>query len=86
MRLSDILGCQVVGTTGWRFGKVYDVRADHDGRLQSLIVGRPGLAERLFGRGDPSSDPQQLGHGVEIPWDQVIDVTDKTITIEERKR
>ena len=89
MRLSDLLNCRVVGTSGWTYGRVHDVRierSDDEARLVSLVVGRPGLKERLFGRGDPEQHPHRLGHGFEISWNAVIAIDTNTITIEEQRR
>jgi PRC-barrel domain protein len=56
MRLSDVLGCEVVDRDGRRVGHVSDVRAVQDGpligtqaafRADALLVGRGGFAERL---------------------------------------
>jgi len=89
MTLSDLLICRVVGASGWTYGRVHDVRierSDDEARILSLIVGRPGLKERLFGRGDPEQHPHRLGHGVEISWNAVIAIDGSTITIEEKRR
>jgi hypothetical protein len=57
VRLSDLLRCEVVDEDGDRLGRVSDVRLVQDGplragvqaevRVDALIVGRAGLAERL---------------------------------------
>lgn len=56
MRLSDVLGCDVVDRDGRHLGRVSDVRAVQDGplhgpqaavRVDALLVGRGGFAERL---------------------------------------
>jgi hypothetical protein len=57
MRLSDLLRCEVVDEDGDRLGRVSDVRLVQDGpiragvqaelRVDALVVGRAGLAERL---------------------------------------
>lgn len=61
MRLSDVIGCEVVDRDGQHVGHVSDVRAVQDGRIigpqaafraDALLVGRGGFAERLgFVRG-----------------------------------
>jgi|1185.fasta_scaffold235452_2 sporulation protein YlmC with PRC-barrel domain len=86
MKLSELLGCEVRATTGWTFGRVYDVRVSHgdgDASVLSLVVGTPGLKERLFGRGNPSEHPTRLGHGFEIPWSSVVRRDGETIIIKE---
>ena len=68
MRLGEVLRCEVVTADGRRLGRVSDVRLVQDGpvrrgvqaalRVDALVVGRAGLAERLgFVR-----------HGVSGPW------------------
>lgn len=57
MRLSDLLGCEVRDEDGTALGEISDVRIVQDGpvraglqagfRLDALVVGRGGLAERL---------------------------------------
>jgi sporulation protein YlmC with PRC-barrel domain len=88
MRLSELLGCQVVGAGGWRYGKVHDVRVavgDNGAAVHALLVGSPGLRERLFGRGDQRQQPHRLGHGFEVPWSEVRSIERGKITIEERR-
>jgi hypothetical protein len=68
MRLSELLGAEVVDEHGRAVGKVHDVRLEQSGpalegfgpslRLEGLIVGRRALGVRFgFGRG-----------GVRGPW------------------
>ena len=63
MRMSDLLGRPVVAADGTGLGRVVDVRLVQDGpalesfgpalRVDSLIVGRRGVAVRLgYGRAD----------------------------------
>ena len=57
MRLSEILGKDVIDEQGARAGRVHDVRVRQDGpvtsgvdaalRVEGLVVGRGGVAERL---------------------------------------
>lgn len=56
MRLSEVLGCAVVDRDGRHVGHISDVRAVQDGpllgpqaafRVDALLVGRGGFAERL---------------------------------------
>lgn len=57
MRLSDLLGSEVVDSSGEPCGKVHDVRAVQDGpvvypfgaalRIEGLVVGKGGLGERF---------------------------------------
>ena len=57
MRLSDLLGSEVIDLDGRAWGKVHDVRVVQDGpvlgpfgaslRIEGLIVGKGSLGERL---------------------------------------
>jgi sporulation protein YlmC with PRC-barrel domain len=84
MRLSELLGCQVVGTARWPYGRVHDVRMSRDGEVLTLIVGRRALKHRLFGRGETAEHPNRRGLGFEIPWRQVQAIDNRTITIKEQ--
>jgi len=86
MRLSELTTLRLRGRTGWTYGRVHDVRIEwreKDAVITALIVGRRGLRERLFGRGESSEHPHRLGHGSEIPWDQVTAIDDSIIWIKE---
>lgn len=87
MKLSDLIDCEVLGNGGWRYGRVHDVRVDRQqgtAQVHALIIGTPGLKERLFGRGHAESHPRRLGHGYEIPWSEVISISDNQIRIDEK--
>jgi len=89
MKLSELLTCTVRGQSGWTYGRVHDVRVQHSPdttELVSLIIGRPGLEERLFGRGDTSEHPHRLGHGAEIPWADIVHIHGHVITIKDGTR
>ncbi|MBI5089019.1 MAG: PRC-barrel domain-containing protein [Actinobacteria bacterium] len=68
MRLSDLIRCEVTDEDGVRLGLVSDVRLVQDGpiragvqaelRVEALVVGRAGLAERLG----------YVKHRVRGPW------------------
>ena len=57
MRLSDLLGAEIVDDSGCALGKVHDVRVVQDGpvlgpfgaslRIEGLVVGRGSLGERM---------------------------------------
>ena len=68
MRLSDLLGAEVVDETGASAGRVHDVRLVQDGplvggfgaalRLDGLVVGRRAIGTRLgFERGNTMKGP-----------------------------
>jgi sporulation protein YlmC with PRC-barrel domain len=79
MRLSELLGRQVVSESGERLGRVHDVRGELvDGRLRitGLAAGELGLLERYGVGTHGSGGPGRVkvhGHGV-IPWERVIRV------------
>jgi sporulation protein YlmC with PRC-barrel domain len=86
MKVSDLLTLQVRGDSGWTFGRVHDVRVDHqpDGSttVSALLVGSAGLRKRLTGR--TASDSVRIReHGFAIPWEQVTSLDETTITIKE---
>jgi sporulation protein YlmC with PRC-barrel domain len=88
MRLSDLLGCEVIGAGGWSHGRVHDLRVCTKGgraEVEALLVGSPGLKERLLGRGDGKEHPHRVGHGFEVPWSEVRSIDAGKITIEERR-
>ena len=68
MRMAELLRCRVEHGDGQALGRVCDVRVVQDGplrngvqsalRVDALVVGRGGLAERLG----------YLRHGVRGPW------------------
>ena len=86
MMVSDLLTLKVRGDSGWTFGRVHDVRierrSDGSATVTALLVGSVGLRERLTGRTNADSHTIRE-HGFEIPWQRVISVDSKTITIKE---
>lgn len=84
MRLSELLGRQVVTESGQRLGHVYDVRGKLVGgrlRVIGLAAGQLGLLER-FGIGtNGSGGPEEAkvhGHPI-IPWERVVRVGAKVV-------
>lgn len=84
MRLSELLGMEVVTESGWSLGHVFDVRVElgHGSpKVVGLVVGKPGVRRRLYGearRGDVSRLPEGA-----MPWDAVLAIEDKTIRVRE---
>lgn len=83
MRLSELIGREVVDETGRRFGKVFDVRASATGDeppvLVGLVVGRGGLVERVFGSrmaGERLLSPLPI-----VPWAHVVRVERETVVV-----
>jgi sporulation protein YlmC with PRC-barrel domain len=84
IRLSELLGKEVVTESGWSLGSVYDVRValrHGEPKVLGLVVGPPGLGRRLLGetrRQDASLVPQGL-----VPWQALQSVDQKTIRVAE---
>jgi sporulation protein YlmC with PRC-barrel domain len=73
MRLSDLLGLEVRTESGEKLGRVYDARAvltRQSLRLTGLVVGQPGLLERI-GLGAPRTRTRIRTHD-SVPWSAVI--------------
>ena len=97
MRLSDYLGCEVVGADGRRLGHVLDARLVADGpplgafgpalRLHDLIVGRGSLGARLGLDRERVRGPWLLKvlfarrQLHRVPWDAIAEIRDDTITL-----
>ncbi|MEY2420705.1 MAG: hypothetical protein QOI95_772 [Acidimicrobiaceae bacterium] len=97
MRLSELLGKEVVDASGERAGHVHDVRIQQDGpvtsgfdaalRVHGLIIGRGGLANRLgYGRG--TRGPWVIRAIVEgrhrpsfVPWHRISAIEGERIRI-----
>jgi len=84
IRLSELLGKEVVTESGWSLGHVFDVRVEVGGKtpkVLGLVVGAPGLRRRLYGearRHDPSTLPQGA-----VPWESVQAIEDKRIMVKD---
>jgi sporulation protein YlmC with PRC-barrel domain len=79
MRLSELVGREVVSESGERLGRVHDVRGELAGehlRITGLCAGKLGLLER-YGIGTRGSGGPAVakvhGHPV-IPWERVVRV------------
>jgi sporulation protein YlmC with PRC-barrel domain len=84
MRLSELLGKEVVTESGWSLGHVFDVRVELGAarpKVVGLVVGAPGLRRRLYGEARRSS-VDTLTAGV-VPWDAVQSVEDGQIRVRE---
>jgi sporulation protein YlmC with PRC-barrel domain len=78
MRLSELLGKEVVTESGARLGQVHDVRGELAGghlRLTALVSGKPGILERYgigtHGSGGPGQAKVHGSHPI-IPWERVV--------------
>lgn len=102
MKLSDLLGRRVTDHNGRDIGRVHDVRlrgpgpgttqVGHDDpafRIEGLIVGNGGLADRLgFDRAGVRSPAlvrviavALLGHPIYVPWNRVTQLSDGQVHI-----
>jgi sporulation protein YlmC with PRC-barrel domain len=79
MRLSALLGREVVDEAGERLGRIHDVRGELSGgrlRVTGIAAGEMGILERygigIHGSGGPDS-AKVHGHAV-IPWSRVVRV------------
>jgi hypothetical protein len=93
MRLTDLLGAELVTESGERLGRVFDVRvkrdprssperADQKWRLDALLYGEEGMARRfglLVAR-------QRVSRGAheELPWSDVVEIGAGDITVRDR--
>ncbi len=97
MRLSELLGCEVVDADGERLGKVHDVVLVQDGpvqgswgaalRLEALMVGTGSIATRLGVDRRTSNRPRIVAMWFSrrrrwvVPWDQVDERGDGCLTL-----
>jgi hypothetical protein len=94
MRLTDLLGAELVTESGERLGHVFDVRvkrnprssperADQTWRLDALLYGEKGVVARfgLF------AARQRVSRGKhdELPWSDVVAIAAGEITVRDRK-
>jgi sporulation protein YlmC with PRC-barrel domain len=92
MRLTDLLGAELVTEAGERLGHVFDVkvkrdprssedRADQTWKLEALLYGSGGIAER-FGLFAARERIARKRHE-ELPWSNVVAVANGRVTVRE---
>ncbi len=88
MRLSELLGRDVVSESGQRLGRVREVRGElMEGRLRivGVVAGRLGILERYgigtHGSGGPSQ-AKVRGYPI-IEWDRVVRVGPQVVVRDE---
>ena len=84
IRLSELLGKEVVTESGWSLGHVFDVRVDVGGRepkVVGLVVGKPSVRQRLY-REARRSDVNTLPQGA-VPWEAVLTIDEKRVRVRE---
>jgi sporulation protein YlmC with PRC-barrel domain len=84
MRLSKLLGREVVSESGQSYGKVHDIRGELEGgrlRVTGLACGSLGLLERYgIGTGGTGGAGQAKVHGhPAIPWQRVVRVSSEIV-------
>jgi sporulation protein YlmC with PRC-barrel domain len=82
MRISDLLGKEVITESGWSLGSVFDVRVENLGgapNVKGLVVGAPGLRRRLIGESH-RREVSLLSEG-EVPWDAVESIEGNRIQV-----
>ena len=93
MRLTDLLGAELVTESGERLGHIFDVRvkrdprssperADQRWRLDAVLYGEQGMARR-FGM---LAARQRVSSGAheEVPWSDVVAIAPGEITVRDR--
>jgi sporulation protein YlmC with PRC-barrel domain len=84
MRLSSLLGKDVVTETGWPLGRILDVRVELNRgapTVQGFLVGSEGLRERLLGE-SKRQDVHTLDRTL-VPWDAVLEITAARVKVKE---
>jgi sporulation protein YlmC with PRC-barrel domain len=84
VRLSDLLGLDVRTESGDDLGHVRDVRGELSSRslkITGLVVGGPGLLERL-GLGAPRSQARVRVHDV-VPWSAVLRADRRGVVVQD---
>jgi sporulation protein YlmC with PRC-barrel domain len=90
IRLSELLGLQVVTESGEKLGHVYDMRVERDPRsstesagqkwrVKGLVVGGRGMLER-FGIANAKKQEPILDRDV-IPWDTILRVRESKVVV-----
>jgi sporulation protein YlmC with PRC-barrel domain len=93
MRLTDLLGAEVVTESGEQLGHVFDVRVKRDPRssaeradqkwsVDALLYGEEGLTKRfgLFA----ARERVARGRHEELPWRHVVAIASGEITVLDR--
>jgi sporulation protein YlmC with PRC-barrel domain len=84
IRLSELLGKEVLTESGWVLGHVFDVRVELGRgapKVVGLVVGAPGVRRRLYGEAR-RRDVRTLAEGA-VPWEAVQAIEEKRIRVRE---
>jgi sporulation protein YlmC with PRC-barrel domain len=93
MKLTDLLGAELITESGERVGRVFDVRvkrdprssaerADQKWRVDALLYGKQGLIKR-FGLFAARQRVARRRHE-ELPWRDVVAIATGEITVRDR--
>jgi sporulation protein YlmC with PRC-barrel domain len=83
MRLSDLLGCDVVTESGWPLGKARDLRvetSERTAKVTGLVLTPPGSSGSILRW--RSTDGHTTQHEV-VPWDAVQSIEEGRIVVKE---
>jgi hypothetical protein len=87
MRASDLLGRHVITQSGERRGRVYELRAEHEGerlRLTGLGVSTRALLERFGVAGARREEPVMSGDLYR--WEDVIELREGEVVVRDGAR
>jgi sporulation protein YlmC with PRC-barrel domain len=84
IRVSELLGKEIVTEIGWSLGHVFDVRVELGRgapRVLGLVAGAPGLRRRLVGEAG-RQHAGILSEGI-VPWEAVVAIEDDRVRVKE---
>lgn len=84
IRVSELLGKEIVTEMGWSLGHVFDVRVELGRgapRVAGLVAGAPGLRRRLVGETE-RRHVGVLSEGI-VPWETVQAIEADRIRVSE---
>jgi sporulation protein YlmC with PRC-barrel domain len=84
IRVSELLGKEIVTEIGWSLGHVFDVRVELGRgapKVIGLVAGAPGLRRRFVGEAE-RRDAGILSEGI-VPWDAVLAIEGDRVRVKE---
>jgi sporulation protein YlmC with PRC-barrel domain len=84
IRLSELIGKEVVTESGWSLGYVFDLRVEvgkGDPKVIGVVVGKPGLRQHLVSEAHRRSPTTRM-QGT-VPWEAVLAIEKKMIRVRE---
>jgi sporulation protein YlmC with PRC-barrel domain len=82
IRLSELIGKEVVTESGWSLGYVFDLRVEvgaGEPKVVGVVVGKPGLKHHLLYESRRQSPTTRM-QGT-VPWEAVLAIEDKMIRV-----